>query len=216
MLKLNDKYLLDITQDFGADNPVEWENLGTFLTWENQYSSPNQNDYSSPEEFVNEFLGEDKWEEIHDKHDNTIDFVNDIQKHFDRKGYIVYPISKFEHTEVKYFIGVGSGFDSGVVGFAIVSKDEVRKIYNTKQVSKDKVKKDFEQSLELYTDYANGYVFGFTLMDMNQNEIDSCLGFYGFDHNTNGLMETVNESLEHETKLEDWEQAQEKVTVKYY
>lgn len=29
-------------------------------------------------------------------------------------------------------------------------------------------------------------------------------------------METVNESLEHETKLEDWEQAQEKVTVEYY
>lgn len=31
MLKLNDKYLLDITQDFGADNPMEWGNLGTFL-----------------------------------------------------------------------------------------------------------------------------------------------------------------------------------------
>lgn len=216
MLKLNDKYLLDITQDFGANNPLGWENLETFLTWENQYYSPNQNDYSSPEEFVNEFLGEDKWEEIHDKHDNTIDFVNDIQKHFDRKGYIVYPISKFEHTEVKYFIGVGSGFDSGVVGFAIVLKDEVRETYNTKQVYKDKVKEDFEQLLELYTDYANGYVFGFTLMDMKQNEIDSCYGFYGFDHDKNGLMETVNESLEHETKLEDWEQAQEKVTVEYY
>lgn len=216
MLKLNDKYLLDIKQDFGAENPLEWENLGTFLTWENQYDSPNQNEYSSPEEFVNEFLGEDKWEEIYDKHDNTMDFVNDIQKHFDRKGYIVYPISRFEHTEVKYFIGVGSGFDSGVVGFAIVSKDKVRETYNTKQVYKDKVKEDFEQLLKLYTDYANGYVFGFTLMDMKQNEIDSCYGFYGFDHDTNGLMETVNENLEHETKLEDWEQAQEKVTVEYY
>lgn len=214
MLKLNDKYLLDITQDNFAENPMEWGNLGTFLTWEDSYESPCRNDYSSPEEFFNEFLGEDKWEEIYDKHDSAIDFVNDIQKHFDRKGYIVYPISKFEHTEVKYFIDVDSGFDSGVVGFAIVSKDEVRKIYNTKQVSKDKVKKDFEQSLELYTDYANGYVFGFTLMDMEQEEIDSCFGFYGFDQDTNGLMETVNESLEHETKLEDWKQAQEKAV--YY
>lgn len=214
MLKLDNKYLLSITQDDFAENPMEWEQLGTILTWEDSYESPCRNDYSSPEEFVDDYLGEDSYEKIENNSNSLVDFMKDIQNKFDKKGYLIYPVTRFEHSLVEYYIGLGGGFDSGLIGFAIVSKDEVRQMYNTKDIYKSTVQADFSQQLEIYTDYVNGEVYCFSLMDMEQNVIDNCSGFYGTEFDKNGLMQTVNESFEHDTKMEDWEQAKEKVV--YY
>lgn len=214
MLKLDNKYLLRITQDDFAENPMEWEQLGTILTWEDSYESPCRNDYSSPEEFVDDYLGEDSYEKIENNSNSLVDFMKDIQNKFDKKGYLIYPVTRFEHSLVEYYIGLGGGFDSGLIGFAIVSKDEVRQMYNTKDIYKSTVQADFSQQLEIYTDYVNGEVYRFSLMDMEQNVIDNCSGFYGTEFDKNGLMQTVNESFENDTKMEDWEQAKEKVV--YY
>ena len=214
MLKLDNKYLLSITQDDFAENPMEWEQLGTILTWEDSYKSPCRNDYSSPEEFVDDYLGEDSYEKIENNSNSLVDFMKDIQNKFDKKGYLIYPVTRFEHSLVEYYIGLGGGFDSGLIGFAIVSKDEVRQMYNTKDIYKSTVQADFSQQLEIYTDYVNGEVYCFSLMDMEQNVIDICSGFYGTEFDKNRLMQTVNESFENDTKMEDWEQAKEKVV--YY
>ncbi len=59
----------------------------------------------------------------------------------------------------------------------------------------DKVKSYLLAEVEVYDQYLRGEVFGFTLEDIEGNEIDSCWGFFGSDFQENGLLDNIG--LEH-------------------
>lgn len=73
-------------------------------------------------------------------------------------------------------------WDSGVGGIMAVSKEQVKKMYGHKIVTK----KDRERTLDTLTAevrelnaYCQGDVYGYVIHDENNNEIDSCWGYVG-------------------------------------
>jgi hypothetical protein len=81
-------------------------------------------------------------------------------------------------------------WDSGVLGFAIVTKEKLREEHSIKNVTKKyRVKAELvvEGEVETLNQYINGDVYGFEIEDAEGDVIDSCYGFYGDDVMTNGM-----------------------------
>jgi hypothetical protein len=75
------------------DSPREWDNLGTFITWDRSYRSLDKNEFASPEVFM------EWWNEV-------------------GQGGVLLPVFKFEHSVVKYSTrSFNDPWDSGQVGF---------------------------------------------------------------------------------------------------
>src|SRR5699024_8327991 len=109
------------------------------------------------------------------------EFFERIQKRFYDLGYLVEPISKYEHGQVSYSVGVSQGWDSGVVGVAMVNIDEIKKEYETTVLSKglkEKIYGILDSELDTYNLWANGYVYTVALIDFDGNVVDSLGGVY--------------------------------------
>ncbi len=64
-------------------------------------------------------------------------------------------------------------------------------------VTPENAKEQLEQAIKLYGDWAWGNVYGYTLEDENGEEVEgSCWGFYGWDHEKSGLLESAREAIE--------------------
>ena len=179
--------VLTVKYDECPDSPRNWDNLSTFVTFESRNYSPDKNDFESFQELY-EMVQSDK--------------------------YIYSLVEKYEHSAVSYYRHNGSlrcQWDSGVVGIIFVSKEDIRKNYNVKRVTKkilEKVYNVFDGELETYTDYCNGAVYGYVIENMEGEIIDSCWGFYGYD-DLDTILEYAN------VKEEDLKEV-EKVTTYHY
>lgn len=134
-------------------------------------------------------LGCRTYERLHDKHATITGFFDEITCLADRKGFILLPVSKFEHGTVNYYIGNDSGWDCGTVGVIYASKADIYNEYNVKRISKklyDNVIKQLENELEVYTQWCNGEVLIYTLESVNGDFIDSIGGMYT-SYNTNEI-----------------------------
>lgn len=174
-----DKWELKIGYDEYADSPRNWDNLGKICV-------SNRCKYTSDESGFN---GCDvlEWEDA--KEDKAT---------LERKGYVVLPLSVYDHSGVKMYIGgKRDAWDSGQIGWYIVSKDDIRKEYNVKRISKKllaKVESVMESEINTYDAYMNGNVYNFTLYH-NDEEIDSCGGFYDDDDEYRGFIRSMYECL---------------------
>ncbi|MFT8556582.1 hypothetical protein [Liquorilactobacillus hordei] len=209
--------VLSIEADECPENPVrDWDMLGTYYTFEGRAYSPSEHNYSDVMEFLGSIIGDELVEKLHVRNNNTKDFLNDVFERADRLGYIMFPISKFEHSNVVYSLGTANGWDCGTVGVAFVAKETVCEEYGVKKVTakiRKLVKQRFEGELETYTQWCNGDVYGFTVTDCKGELVDSCSGFYGLCQDTDldeavrsGLLETVAE-LTNCGKPSDWKEA---------
>ena len=117
-------------------------------------------------------------------------------KTLERKGFIVLPLSYYDHSAVRIYIGGKcDAWDSGRLGWYIVSKEKVRKEYGVKRISSkllEKVKAILESEVETFNHYINGEVYEFTLYH-NDEEVDSCGGFYEDDKERNGFTKDMYE-----------------------
>ena len=182
-MNLKTQQVIERVYDEVPENPREWDNLGTFYTWEDRSYSPDNHSYSDPLEFLSELLSEETVYKVHDKYNNTAAFMNDIMNRLDKKGYILYPVSKYEHGNVDYSIGCKQGWDSGTVGFIFATKKKIYECYGVNRLTgliRNKVINEFKNELKTYTSYANGQVYGFILEDLQGNQVDSCYGFYDY------------------------------------
>lgn len=143
--------------------------------------------------------------------------MNDVFKRANKLGYIMFPISCYEHGNVCYSLGTSSGWDSGTVGVAFVTKKDICEWFCKKRISAqliEKTKEIFESELNTYTQWCNGDVYGFSVVDSMGNDIDSCWGFYGLCLDTD-LEEAKNSGLLNSVadctgsgEPEDWREAE--------
>lgn len=166
-----DKWELKIEYDECTDSPREWDNLGTICV------------SKSCRYCANEYKDIDSLE-------------SDDLKTLERRGYIVLPLSYYDHSAVRIYIGGKCDiWDSGRLGWYIVSKEKVRKEYGVKRISSkllEKVKAVLESEVETFNHYINGEVYSFTLKH-NDEEVDSCGGFYDSDDEHNGFIRDMYE-----------------------
>src|ERR1035437_10207344 len=52
----NKYFKLEVFSDEDCGSPREYDNLGTFITWDRGYRSPDANDYNEPTDFMREWL----------------------------------------------------------------------------------------------------------------------------------------------------------------
>lgn len=90
---------------------------------------------------------------------------------------IILPIHAYEHGGITISHGSFScQWDSGQLGWHYVTKEALESEWGGDE---EKAKKYLEAELEVYDNYLQGDVWGFTIEDEEGDDVDSCWGFYG-------------------------------------
>ena len=103
--------------------------------------------------------------------------------------YIGMPVFAYVHGSVAIQAAYSNPFycdwDSGRSGWAYMTKAEVRVSFGVRRITKgvkEKALKLIRSSVEDYSAYLNGEVYGFIIRDTSTGEsVDSCWGYYGMD-----------------------------------
>ena len=201
-----EKLFVQVESDDWAENPREWSNLWTILTWTNRYQSIDSNQFRDLEEFLLDNLTEKQLRNLYKGNPSTKEFFERIQKRFYDLGYLVEPISKFEHGQVVFSVGVSQGWDSGVVGLAMVNIEDIKKEYGTSVLSKglkEKIHAILDDELNTYNLWANGYVYTVALIDFDGNVVDSLAGMIGYENEDKMIQEFIDYWTEY--NFEDFE-----------
>ena len=160
-----ENYELEILQDESPESPREWDNLGTMICFHRRYN-----------------LG--------DKHNFSVEEGEKMTK---EKDIISLPLYLYDHSGITMnTTGFSCRWDSGCVGFIYVTKEQVRKEYNVKRITKDivdKVTKVLQGEVKTYDQYLTGDVYGYRISKVevcdkgceHKEEVDSCWGYYGME-----------------------------------
>ena len=173
---------LKIVHDGFAENPREWDNLGTFIDTQGNGDNTNfrfEGNYDSREDFIEQ--GE-----------------KEIRKHF-KDVAVVMAVHKYQHSGVGYSTSYGYPYncrwDSGTVGFIFATKKDIRENWGIKRVTKEKIEhteKILSSEIDTFSQWANGDIVGFELEEDGE-QTDSCYGFFGYDIEENGVLDHVGE-----------------------
>lgn len=186
--KLKSGNTLNVEQDeFGGDNPRSWDNLAKMI-----------------------FFG--KYKHLGDNHNVTLDAEFESRSDFMERGAelikkklnaaIVKPVHFYSHSgegiSTSYNYPFNCPWDSGTIGFAVVTKEDIRKEYSVKRINANVLEKAnnvLENEVELLNQYISGEVYCFEIVTPDGNTLDSCGGFYGSDITKNGILEHINDVL---------------------
>ncbi len=162
------KHTFKIEQDEDCESPREWDNLGTLLCTHKRYEL---GDIKESKEIP--------WYDF-----NSLEEAkNYIEKEYD--AALILPLYLLDHSGISMRVtDFHDRWDSGGVGFIVVSKEKVRKEYSVKRISKktlETVKKVLIGEVETYSQYLEGAVYGYQILDDKDNVIESLWGIYGYE-----------------------------------
>lgn len=157
---------------------------------------------------------EEAYQTEHDKYNNTSDLFKGLSKIAKKRGMLIYPISKYEHSQVAYYLGTDEGWDCGTNGFVLVDVKQAKKYYGF--TNKTNIENYLDDVLKDYTAYANGDVYCATTYKLNskgekEEELDCISDILTDDATVEGLFDMG--LLDGE--LKDWKEAREQVKVSY-
>lgn len=162
---------------YSTGDSRSWDNLTKMICFHNRYSLGDEHDYNH-----NDYSG---WDEM----------KNAIVKNED--AAIIKPLYLYDHSGITIATSPFScRWDSGQVGFVIVTKKAIRDRWDIKKVTKkylEKAEKVLEEEVETYDSEIRGDVYGFNIKDKDGNYIDSCVGFYGNNFVESGMIDYVED-----------------------
>lgn len=133
---------------------------------------------------------------------NNVDFSTDdfagwteMENHIEKTAVVIEPISMTDHSGLYIYGGRASGWDSGIIGYMYITKEDMEK----EGLTEDKCEQILKHRIDALADYASGNVFDLSVYDISNEpgkefeKIDSCNGFLGTDFKNNGILETVEE-----------------------
>ncbi len=172
-------YTVNIYPDEDAPNPrKEFDHLGTMVCFHRRYNLGDEHEFRNPDEFM-EFLEEEK--------------------------PICLPLYLYDHSGITISTGNErfracdpQGWDWGMLGYIYVTKENVRKEYNAKRVSRkvlDKVTKLLQSEVEEYDHFLTGNVYGYEITWIEEHVIDSCWGFLGYPEDY--MISEAKRSIDH-------------------
>ena len=165
--KIDDNYAaVGIDEYPCSDSPrVECDNLGTFITWMNEYESPDRNEYDTIEEFY----------EYNDISESTC-LIPGLAK------MVIMPVYCMVHSEVRYSTkSFGCPWDSGFAGFIYVSYEDIKREYGCKYVTRriiQSVREVLRSEVKAYDQWVNDPSYEITIYDKDGEVVDSMCGFY--------------------------------------
>jgi hypothetical protein len=185
---------LKIFQDSDVESPREWDNLSKMI-------------------FIGGYshLGDNH--DFHDTHESFEAHQKVIEKELDVT--FITPVYAYVHSGMTISTSpFGDRFDSGALGWAVVTKQAIRENWGIKRVTQkyiDMAEKIVKGEVETLDQYISGEVYGFEIVKIetcnmgceHEEHEDSCWGFYGSDIKENGILEHLSkEDIEFINKLE--------------
>lgn len=190
---------LKLVQDSSPESPRTWDNLGTMICFHRRYDLGDKHNYSSDDY--------SSWEEMKQaiiKEENPA---------------VILPLYMYDHSGISISTSPFScRWDSGQIGFILVSKKKALEEFGGKIVTaklKERIEKILEGEVETYTQYVEGDVYGFQIVDEDDDIIDSCYGFYGSDHKESGMLDYIDHELLGLSSREELEQLIDTLEVQY-
>lgn len=167
-------------------NPMNWDTVFNYYTWERNYNSMQENSYRELDDWFDAQTSDGTFDRLREKclaeGKSLLRFLDVLCGALDKVGIVAFPILSYEHSGISYYIGNSiDRWDGSVVGFAWEYKEKLYKEYRCKRITKairEKLEKNVKGELATYTQYCNGEVYEYVLYDCNGIEIDSCCGFY--------------------------------------
>lgn len=161
-------YTIRVERDEDPMNPrTEWDNFGTMVCFHRRYKLLGDEDHGYR---VENYSG---WDEL--------------QKAIEEEDVaVILPIYMYDHGGVTIQTRPFScPWDSGRIGFVFVSKDKVRKEYGKQRLSQktlELAENILIREVETYDQYLTGDVWGFIIGNDDDDHIESCWGFFGYDY----------------------------------
>ena len=157
-------------------SPRENDNLGTMICFHKRYKIGDCHGY------------------VHSNYNSWDELEKEIIK--DLKGAIILPLYLYDHSGLTISTKPFScPWDSGKVGFILVSLEKIRSEFSWKYVNKKRIEKILSYlnlEVEEYNSYLTGEVYAWTTYDKDGNEAESCCGYYSKEH----AIEDVKRCLE--------------------
>lgn len=169
-------YKVEIMRDEDPESPREWDNLGRMLCFHKRHT-----------------LG-DKLADL--PFTISADMFNgwaEVEAYLEKQGaVIILPLYLYDHSGLRIKVGSFQGllpqghaeFDSGQIGFIIALREDMKKEYGVKRLTKKhlaRATKLLEGEVETYDQFLRGDVWGYSIQDRDGEVIDSCWGYYGLE-----------------------------------
>lgn len=190
--KLKNGNRLEIYHDYSPENPRSmFDNLTKMIFFGGK-----------------KFLGDEHDIILNNSYESREDFIERggeyVKKQLD--AVICLPVHYYEHSGASISLSndypYNCRWDSGTIGFVIVTKEDIKKEYGVKRISQkiiDKVMKVVEGEVEILSQYISGEIYGFQVINQNNEVQNSCWGFYGSDIKTNGILDHIDSEIIEET-----------------
>jgi hypothetical protein len=161
-------YTIKIVDDYNAENPCQdWDMLTQFVTFSRRFDFGNCKDFKNVEEFK-AFMKRN------------------------RAGFF-YPLYMYSHSgETISLTPFSCPWDSGQIGWVFVTKTNAVKEFG-KKVTKEQIDNIVKAEVETMDCYIRGDVYGFEILDENEEVVDTCYGYYGREN----VEQAAKESLEY-------------------
>ena len=154
--KDNNGHFFKLFYDEYSDSPRLDDNVATILTWERNYSSPDENN--------------DTFEEFAEKHGVDISKkwdLDSIMEAMRKEGYYVVPVYALHHGGSHYSINdFNDPWDSGVVGVAFCKKQEGL------PDDDDYLRRIIDREVKTYDAWVNGEIYGVVRLDKTEDIVD--------------------------------------------
>ena len=177
--KLKSGKTLKVFVDESPFSPREDDNLSKMICFHKRYQLGDKHDYNH-----NDY---NSWDELKDA---IIE---------NESPAVILPLYLYDHSGITISTSPFScRWDSGQIGWVIVTEKQIKKEYNVSDISDELLNKVTTIALnevETYDHYITGNVYGYELFDDKGNEVDSCYGFFGDDIKDNGILDNINEEL---------------------
>lgn len=177
--------------DCGDNGPRDWSNLGTMACWHGSY-------------ILGDTGGTRRKLQKGVPYFPTPDDFTDWVRH---KNAVILPLYLYDHS------GIGMStdnsrypfncpWDAGQVGWIYVLHWQIAKEYgNASKENIAKARRCLLGEVETYNQFISGQVYGYIVEDHSGEHLDSCWGYYGYDHTASGLLEAAHSYIDwHLTK----------------
>lgn len=213
------EYLLKIERDDYSDDPRTWSNICSMVCWHRNYKLGDLHGFDNPDEFMQHLYLDvtgKHWCDDHES-DDWQDVYEELQK---TNLVLIKQINLYDHGGIT--VSTSSGYpyndrwDSGCVGFIYVTKKTIFKECSgiTEENWKERADKILEGEMETYDLYLSDEVYGYILIKKvikqekcphcgevireyeDEEEVDSCWGFYGDCLEENGILDNIGTDLQ--------------------
>ena len=165
---------LKIFTDNDPSDPRGDDNLSKMICYHNRYNLGDKHNYSS-EDYRS-------WDEMK----KAIIKKEDVA--------VILPLFLYDHSGITMKTTPFScRWDSGQVGFVIVTRKAIRENWGVKRVTKKLIERAEEMAVcevSIYDQFLTGDVYRFVLLEDGE-ETDSCGGFFGSNYKENGILDNI-------------------------